>query len=101
MENITSMVEKLAKLSRLDLGEEEKEHLGTQLRDILEAARQVQNLDTTGVEPAAHLVSSLENLREDRVVNSLSGEEILGNAPLRRESFFQVPGLFPKNAEDE
>ncbi len=93
MKEIAQIVDYLALLARLELDEEQKKVLAAQLDNILDAARRVQELDTSGVEPTAHVVSSRGTLREDEVKPSLSLEEVMQNVPLKEGSLFRVPSM--------
>ena len=52
----------------------------SQLGDILDYARQVQSIDTTGVPPTASVVTQVAE-RDDVVRASLDRAAALGNAP--------------------
>ena len=49
----------LAKLSSLQLSEEEIEHLGKDLDGILQYVWQLQEIDTTGVDPLSHPIQGV------------------------------------------
>ena len=62
-------IEHIAKLARLDLSEDEKEKYRAQLSDVFGYIDQLQEVDTSNVEPTAQ-VTGLENgFREDKVKN--------------------------------
>ncbi len=83
-------VQHIAALARISLTEAEVETFSRQLSDILDQFEALQNLDTTGVTPTAH-VAGLDNvLREDDPGTSLEAEQSLLNAPRRNGDFFQV-----------
>ena len=52
-----AQVEAVAALARLELGHDERASRLAQLTDILEYARQVQRIDTSGVAPTASVAS--------------------------------------------
>ena len=83
-------VERVARLARLELTAAEKDLFATQLADILTYARQLERVDTTGVEPTAHAVATVASLREDVVVDSLTRDVALSAAP----DASQAAGLF-------
>ena len=61
-------IEHIAKLARLELSEEEFDKYGNQISDILGYIDQLQEVDTSQVEPTAQ-VTGLENgLREDEII---------------------------------
>ncbi len=60
-----SEIEHIAKLARLSLTEKELKIYGSQLSDVLNYINQLQEVDTTDVEPTAQ-VTGMENVwRED------------------------------------
>ena len=83
-------VQHIAALARISLSKDEMEAFTQQLSDILDQFEILQNLDTSGVAPTAH-VAGLDNvLRDDEPGSSLESEQSLLNAPRRRGDFFQV-----------
>jgi aspartyl-tRNA(Asn)/glutamyl-tRNA(Gln) amidotransferase subunit C len=88
-----AQVRKVAKLSRLDLSEEEIEEFTGQLSAILDYVAKMNELDTTEVEPLAHCLPISNVLREDVVKESLGTEKTLANAPQRDGGFFKVPKI--------
>jgi aspartyl-tRNA(Asn)/glutamyl-tRNA(Gln) amidotransferase subunit C len=74
-------VERIAALASLELTEEEIETFTRQLAGILEYARQVQQIDTTGVEPTSHGVSTRPIDRPDEPRPSVDRTEALAAAP--------------------
>jgi len=57
----------IAELSRLELTEEEKERYGAQLDKILEYIGQLDEVDTSKVEPTAQVSGLVDVWREDKV----------------------------------
>ncbi|MEX2587960.1 MAG: Asp-tRNA(Asn)/Glu-tRNA(Gln) amidotransferase subunit GatC [Actinomycetota bacterium] len=86
-------VEHVAKLARLDLGEDEKELFGSQLSAILEHAQTVAALDTDGVTPTSHSVPLLNVMRPDVAREPLDQAEALANAPAVESGHFRVPRI--------
>ena len=85
-------VEKIARLARLSLSEEEISLFQRQLGDILHFVEQLSELDTSEVEPYIQKTEATP-MREDRAGVSLSQEEALMNAPQREKGFFVVPRI--------
>jgi len=81
----------VAKLSKLELTEEEVEVFSKQLGDILKFIEKLNELDTENVEPFYELINQDTPLREDTPKESLSQEEALKNAPQKEDGFFVVP----------
>jgi aspartyl-tRNA(Asn)/glutamyl-tRNA(Gln) amidotransferase subunit C len=86
-------IEKVAKLARLELSEEEKEIFGNHLDQILTHMEQLNRLDTTGVEPTFHAISIENVFREDETKPSFPQEEVLGIAPDEEDGYFKVPRI--------
>lgn len=83
----------VAHLARLQLTDEEVARCRRDLSAILDYVQQLQQLDTTGIEPLAHPLDVHSVFREDEPVNSLPVEAALSNAPDRRGDFFGVPAV--------
>jgi len=86
-------IEKVAKLARLELSEEEKVILGNQLEQILTYMEQLNRLDTTGVEPTYHAIPIHNALREDETRPSFTQEEVLSISPDHENGHFKVPRI--------
>lgn len=71
-------VRRLAGLARIELTDEEVAALGPQLAQILDFVRQIQAVDTTGVEAAPAAAGT--PLRDDVVQPSLGRDEALSQA---------------------
>ncbi|HAE62628.1 MAG TPA: Asp-tRNA(Asn)/Glu-tRNA(Gln) amidotransferase subunit GatB [Eubacteriaceae bacterium] len=81
----------VADLARLEFNEEEIEKYVHQLGEILNYEEQLNELDTTGVEPTAHVLPIKNVLREDELVESLDRQKALMNAPSQDKGCFKVP----------
>ncbi len=78
-------------LAKLELSGEEKEQARKDMERMLEYIDQLNELDTSGVEPMSH-ISPLHNVfREDQVTNGDDRDAILSNAPEARDGSFVVP----------
>lgn len=86
-------IEKVSRLARLELSEQEKEVLGNQLEQVLSYMEQLNRLDTTGIEPTSHAIAVYNAFREDETRPSLPKEEVLGIAPDQEEGHFKVPRI--------
>ena len=81
----------VARLARLELGEDELVRFAEQLNAILEAVGKVGELDLEGVEPTAHPLDLVNVWAEDEPRPCLSVEDALANAPDRAGDSFRVP----------
>ena len=86
-------VDRVAALAHVALTEEEAERLTRQLASVLEYAAQIRELDTSGVEPTAHVLGQLPIQRPDEPADSLPRADALANAPdaPQAQEFFRVP----------
>jgi len=81
----------VAKLARLELTDDEVERFTEQLSAILEAVAKVSELDLSEVTPTAHPLDLVNVWADDAPRASLPLDEVLANAPEREAGFFKVP----------
>jgi aspartyl-tRNA(Asn)/glutamyl-tRNA(Gln) amidotransferase subunit C len=86
-------VHHVARLAHLSLAPTEEEQLATELTRILAWVRELDELDTTGVEPTTHAADLKSRLRDDAVQPSLGAERALASAPERLAHGFGVPKI--------
>jgi aspartyl-tRNA(Asn)/glutamyl-tRNA(Gln) amidotransferase subunit C len=86
-------VERIARLARLDLTEQEKTLITPQLSSFLAYAQQVHEIATAGVPPTSHPFGAAGSWREDVVRPSLARAEALAQAPEAdlAHGLFKVP----------
>jgi aspartyl-tRNA(Asn)/glutamyl-tRNA(Gln) amidotransferase subunit C len=83
----------VAKLARLEIPEDQIEHVREELGAILEAVGKVSELDLEGVEPTSHPLDLVNVWDEDEPRPSLSREDALANAPDPADGAFRVPAV--------
>lgn len=85
-------VVKLARLSKIELTDQEIEQFQVELESILNHVEQLQSIDTEGVEPT-YQVSGLKNVtRPDEISDyGTSREDLLKNAPKTQDGMVKVP----------
>lgn len=86
-------VEHVAKLARLELSEDEKTRYSEQLGAIIDYVQQMNEVDTSNVEPMSHAIPLTNVMREDEVVYEQTREELMQNAPAKEYGFFKVPKI--------
>jgi aspartyl-tRNA(Asn)/glutamyl-tRNA(Gln) amidotransferase subunit C len=84
-------VTQIARLARIRVAEEEKEHLAGELSQILTFVEQLGEVQTEGVPPMTSVVETKLRLRADEVSDGGYPEKIVANAPEAAENFFAVP----------
>jgi aspartyl-tRNA(Asn)/glutamyl-tRNA(Gln) amidotransferase subunit C len=86
-------VAKVALLARLRVDPRELETLTGQLNSIVDHVAQLQELDTTDVEPLTHGIEVRNVFRDDVRGPLLDREKALANAPERNQVGFLVPAV--------
>ncbi|MEZ7843894.1 MAG: Asp-tRNA(Asn)/Glu-tRNA(Gln) amidotransferase subunit GatC [Opitutales bacterium] len=85
-------IDYVANLARLDLSDDEKSKLGTQLDDILGYFDKLIAVDVAGVEPMAHAHRVFNVWREgDEPGPTYAPEVLLNMAPEQRDNQVVVP----------
>lgn len=85
------MIDYVAALAKLQLTDEEKERAKVDLDKILAFMEIMNELDTSGMEPMSHAFKVTNVFREDIIENGDDRENILANAPAKKEGCFVVP----------
>jgi len=83
----------IANLAHLRLAYDEVTTLQNDLATIVKFIEKLRELDTTGIYPTAHVAVEAAPLRTDQVVQGLSNEEALAEAPRPRDGGFAVPAF--------
>lgn len=86
-------VETVALLSRLEIPEGDIEKVTGQLNAILEYVDVLNKVETSNVEPTAHVLPLKNVFRQDEVKPSLPRELALSNAPEQEDGYFKVPKI--------
>ena len=86
-------VSRVAFLARLELSDDEKMRLTTDLNGILGQFARLQELDTEGIPPTSHSLPLQNVFREDTIRPSLPREAATANAPEKRDGSFIVPQI--------
>ncbi|MEY4617368.1 MAG: glutamyl-tRNA(Gln) amidotransferase [Pseudomonadota bacterium] len=84
-------IEKIALLARLELSPEKAREHAEQLPRVLKHFEQIAQVSTVGVEPLVTPTEIEAYWREDDVVQELTPDEILANAPDKIGHLFRVP----------
>ncbi len=86
-----SDVEKIARLARLAVSEQELDSTASDLSNILNLVTQMESADTSGVEPMAHPLHMVQRLRVDEVTEHDQREKFQGVAPQVEDGLYLVP----------
>ncbi len=84
-------VRHVAHLARLSLSEDQLEAMMQNMNSILDYMDLLNEVDTTDIEPASHIMDISNIFRDDEVRPSLPPEVSLNNAPEKNRNSFVVP----------
>ena len=90
---------KLAELANITLAEEEIDSYISDVNKILELVSEIQDVDTTDVEPLLNVLDEFSETRDDTANLKVSREEALENAPDTDGVYFQVPATLKHNKD--
>lgn len=86
-------INRIAKLAKLEVNNEEIEKFTNQLTLILELVEKLKEVDTEGIKPTYNIHHSKNFFREDKVEPSLEREKVLSNAEEVRNGYFALGNL--------
>ena len=89
-------LQNLAKLSHLQLDEEESDALALELSKVLEYFSSLQEIDTKNVKISGHPLKKVNTYRVDKISESMKTEDVLKNAPQRNKNFFKIKKVLDK-----
>ena len=82
---------KLGKLARISISDDKLINLSQDLNSILEFVDQLKEIRTDQVDPTSNSLNQKLEVRDDKVENKNSTEDVLENAPEKEMNFFVVP----------
>lgn len=88
-----NIVLKVAELARLTLSGEEKEEFYGQLADIVNYFEKINEIDTSGVEPAEHIIEMQNIFRRDAVEENFDPERFKKIVPELEKDHVVVPAV--------
>jgi aspartyl-tRNA(Asn)/glutamyl-tRNA(Gln) amidotransferase subunit C len=84
-------VRRIARLARIKITPEEAKGLETELSGILDWVKQLDEVDTKGVEPMTRVVAMSLKMRADEVTDGGLADAVIKNAPEHEGHYFVVP----------
>lgn len=89
-----NLLQRLEKLSYLEIPQENRQEMIHQLSEIVSFVDNLSELSTEGISPTFSMNDSATHLREDNgSVNRTINNDILNNAPRSKDHFFIVPKI--------
>ena len=83
----------LARLARIDLTDDELDHLAPQLAVIVDSVAKVAEVADADVPPTSHPLPVTNVFRDDVIVPGLTSEQALSGAPDVDQQRFSVPRI--------
>ena len=94
MEVDNALIDKLAKLSSLEIDESKKESLKSELGDIINFVENLNEIDVSHIEATFTTIEGGTPLREDVSAQDLElSSHILKHAPKSEDGYFIVPKI--------
>ena len=84
-------VEKIARLAKLQINEEQLETVASELSNILGLVDQLKAVNTDNIEPMAHPTDAVQTLRADQVTETNNREAFQEIAPATENGLYLVP----------
>ena len=84
-------VRRIARLARIRVTDEEAKALEQEISGILDWVKQLDEVDTSGVEPMTSVIPMSLKQRPDVVTDGGIADDVVANAPAREGHFFVVP----------
>lgn len=84
-------IKTIARLVRLEIGEDEVEKYRSDISNILKLVEQMEAVDTSGVEPMTHPFDATLRLREDQVTEQNQRDKFQTVAPNSQDGLYLVP----------
>ena len=88
----------LARLARIELTDDELDHLAPQLDQIITLVGQVSQLAADDIPPTSHVLPLTNVMRPDENVPCLTPEQALSGAPQVEQQRFSVPRILGEEA---
>lgn len=88
----------LARLARIELTDDELDHLAPQLDVILSSVAQVNEVAAADIPPTSHPLPLTNVFRADEERPGLTSQEALAAAPAQEDERFRVPRILGEEA---
>ena len=91
MEVTEKVVKNIAELAQLEVNQQEMNRLKTGMQTILDLAKQMESVDTNGIEPIYNPLDAIQRLREDEVTEKNQRALYQSIAPATEDGLYLVP----------
>ena len=90
------LVDKVARLAKLEFDEAAKEKMVSDMNKMISFIDKLEEIDTQSIEPLVYLSEERNVLRVDDVGEHSSKDDALKNAPEKDSDYFKVPKVLKK-----
>ena len=90
------MIDRIAKLSKLEFNGSQKTVILNDMDKMISFFDKLNELDTSNVEPLIHISEEKNILRKDISVSNTTQKEALKNAPMKDSTYFKIPKVLDK-----
>jgi aspartyl-tRNA(Asn)/glutamyl-tRNA(Gln) amidotransferase subunit C len=84
-------VRRIARLARIKITDQEAKGLESELTQIMRWVEQLNEVDTSEVEPMTRVVAQELKMRKDIVNDGEIADDVTKNAPMTEDHFYVVP----------
>jgi len=85
------VMKKVAEIARISLSEQEVQEFSKDMESILDAFRDLQDIDVSKVKPTFQPLETKNVMRDDEIEKSLSQMDSLKNAQQKEKGYFKGP----------
>lgn len=86
-------VKRIADMVRITISDEEANQYTNELSEIISYAGKLTELNTDDVEATTHGIVLTNVMRNDEVIQTITQEDVLNNAPDQQDGHFRVPRI--------
>ena len=90
------LISDLAKLAKLKFDEKSSKNMQADLKKIIGFIEKLSEIETENIDPLIYLSEELNVLRNDEVIENISQEKALSNAPKKDSDYIIVPKVIDK-----
>lgn len=84
-------VDDVAKLAMLELTDKEKLTMEREMREMISFVNQLEQADTTGIEPTVYVMPVENAFRQDNPATTFTRDQLLENTPKKQDGYIFVP----------
>ncbi|MET3617343.1 aspartyl-tRNA(Asn)/glutamyl-tRNA(Gln) amidotransferase subunit C [Peptoniphilus olsenii] len=83
-------IKHIADIAQIEFSDEELDNFEDRFNENLKLIEKIKEIDTEGIDEVFQVNGTENNFRQDRVLESLSQDEALENAPTKKYGYFKL-----------